>query len=79
MTEYERALKDAHDVVNSLGGVASSPSERDYCRGLDEVLWAIEALQAEHGTKKIEAQLEAILTQIRRPYNGFLSPQESDK
>jgi hypothetical protein len=64
-TPYAKALQDAHDAVNALGGAASTPDEEEYGRGLDEALWAIEALQAEHDTKQLEARLEAALALIR--------------
>jgi hypothetical protein len=74
---YETALQAAHDAVNSLGGVAVTADDMEYCRALDEVLWAIEASQATHNLKKVEAQLESLLAQTRRPRNGF--PEDIDK
>lgn len=74
---YASALADAHDAVNALGGAATTPAEKDYSRGLDEVLWSIEGLQAEQATKELETRLEGLLALIRRPYNGFSSPEEA--
>ncbi len=76
---YASALNDAHEAVNALGGVPSTPDEEEYGRALDEVLWAIEALQLEAGTKELEHKLEAMLAQLRSTANelGSVTPADS--
>jgi hypothetical protein len=79
LTPYQRELARLYDLVNAQGGVPTNDDGREQCRAIDDVMNAIEALQADTDQAALIAKLEGILAQLRQPYNGFVSPQEASK
>ena len=77
---YKQGLEDAWNAVNVLGAPDSaciSNAEREYCRANGHVLAAIEILQLENGREELLTRLESMLIELRKPYNGLISPEEA--
>jgi hypothetical protein len=82
LPSYKQGLADAYEAVNALGApdsACTSAAELNYCRAIGDVLAAIEALQVEQGKDELMLKLETLLKDLRKPYNGFVSPAEASR
>lgn len=71
MDDYSKALDAAYDVVNALGKVPSTEADKEYCRGIDDVLCAIEFIKIDRGMKDTEAKLKKLVDKFAAPTTGY--------